>query len=253
MSTILGGFGKGVDGSVSINFGTSAGKNCSKRCRHRSDYKGANATNACYAEAIEKRPDRTQLLAKLQRHDKMPAALVCGSALLELQAMQAKGIVPPWVRFSTAGSLPMPGNVTNGFRTQLRALVTWLVSHDIPIHLPVETHGKAEFYRSIVGDLVCVRESLQRVGSHTTAVGAVSWVSGDDILQGKAIFLRRIERARKECKERTATTGRKAVVCPAIVASFKQRLGADHNPLAKCGSCTACAVGTIDVCYPKHK
>jgi hypothetical protein len=253
MSAILGGFGKGVDGSVSINFGTSAGKNCSKRCRHRSDYKGADATNACYAEAIEKRPDRTQLLAKLKRHDKMPAALVCGAALSELQALELRGIVPPWVRFSTAGSLPMPGDVTNGFRTQLRALVTWIVSHGIPIHLPVETQGKAEFYRTIVGDLVCVRESLQRLGSHTTAVGAISWVSGDDIVTGKAIFLRRIERARAECKERTAATGRKAIVCPAIVASFRQRLGADPNPLAKCGSCTACAVSTIDVCYPKHK
>jgi hypothetical protein len=253
MNAILGGFGKGVDGSVSINFGTSAGKNCSKRCRHRSDYKGANATNACYAEAIEKRPDRTQLLAKLKRHDKMPAAIVCGAALSELQALHLRGIVPPWVRFSTSGSLPMPGDVTNGFLTQLRALVSWLVSHDVPIHLPIETSGKAEFYRSIVGDIVCVRESLQRVGSHTTAVGAVSWVSGDDIITGKAIFLRRIERARKECKERTAGTGRKAIVCPAIVASFKQRLGTQPNPLAKCGSCTACAVDTIDVCYPKHK
>jgi hypothetical protein len=253
MSTILGGFGKGVDGSVSINFGTSAGKNCSKRCRHRSDYKGPGATGACYAEAIEKRPDRTQLLAKLKRHDKMPAAIVCGAALSELQALELRGIVPPWVRFSTAGSLPMPGDVTNAFRTQLRALVSWLVYYNIPVHLPIETNGKAEFYRSIVGDLVCVRESLQRVGSHKTAVGAVSWVAGDDIITGKAIFLRRIERARAECKERTAGTGRKAIVCPAIVASFKQRLGADHNPLAKCGSCTACAVSTIDVCYPKHK
>ena len=182
----------------------------------------------------------------------MPAARIVAMALLELQELERKGIAIPWFRFSTNGSLPMVADVSPLFRSQLRALCSWLVTRGIPIHLPVESAGKAEFYRSIVGDIVTVRESLQDPTAHVTTQGAVSWVAGADIV-GKDTFRRRIAAARSQAAERYSATGRKTVVCPAIVASFLQRLGADRNEKTKCGSCNACALQHIDVVYPKHK
>lgn len=279
MANVLGSFSKGADGSVSINFGTSGGSNCSKRCIHHPDSKRANATRKCYAAAVERRADRVQLHEKLKRHERMTAARLCGAALLELQRMERQGKLPPWVRFSTNGSLPMPSSAGNLFLIQLRSLVQWIVDRGIPVHLPVESHDKAEFYREAIGDLVTVRESLQTPGSHTTAQGAVSWVAGADIT-GKNIRARRIERARQEAKERREATGRKAVVCPAVCNGWKlktaqsQASGAlrkhgesspEHNETlaqvqnatvaasnAKCGNCIACSLPSVDIVYPLH-
>jgi hypothetical protein len=252
MASVIGSFGKGVDGSVSINFGISGGKNCSKRCVHHPKAKRKNATRACYAAKLETRPDRQQLKAKLERHDAMPAWKICGIALVELQDMESRGTLPPWVRFSTNGSLPMPGEVNSLFKSQLRALVTWLSTRGVPVHFPIETEDKAQFYRELVGDLVTVRESLQSPGMHASARGPVSWVAGSDI-HGKDTFIRRIEAARQECRQRLATVGRKAVVCPAVVAGFMARMkGGTKNEKAKCGNCNACSLEHIDVCYPQH-
>jgi hypothetical protein len=252
MSNVIGSFGKGVDGSVSINFGVSGGKNCSKRCRHHPESKRKNRTRACYAAKLEQRPDRQQLTAKLQRHDALPAWKLCGMALVELQDLEARGVLPPWVRFSTNGSLPMPSEISGLFRNQLRALVSWIVTRQIPVHLPIETADKARFYREILGDIVTVRESLQEPGSHASAPGPVSWVAGSDI-SGKDTFKRRIDAARQECRERFLALGRKAIVCPAVVAGFLARMkGGTKNGKAKCGNCTACSQDHIDVCYPQH-
>lgn len=252
MANVIGSFGKGVDGSVSINFGVSGGKNCSKRCLHHPGSKRKGATRACYAARLEKRPDRKQLAAKLERHDGMPAWHVCGMALVELQRMEASGTLPPWVRFSTNGSLPMPGDASPLFKAQLRALVTWLAARGVPVHLPIETNDKTRFYREILGNIVTVRESLQEVGSHTFTAGPVSWVAGSAI-HGKDTFMRRIQAARRECRERRMALGRKAIVCPAVVAGFQARMkGVTKNDKAKCGNCNACSLEHIDVCYPKH-
>ncbi|MEQ9406887.1 MAG: hypothetical protein RIK87_04140 [Fuerstiella sp.] len=45
-------------------------------------------------------------------------------------------------------------------RIRPKTLVQWIVKRGISVHLPVETHEKAEFYREAIGDLVTVRESL---------------------------------------------------------------------------------------------
>lgn len=252
MANVIGSFGKGVDGSVSINFGVSGGRTCSKRCRHHPGSKRRNKTGACYAAKLEKRHDRQQLAAKLLRHDAMPAWKICGIAMIELQDMESRGKLPPWVRFSTNGSLPMPGDVSSLFRSQLRALVIWLTSRGVPVHLPIETHEKADFYRGIVGDIVTVRESLQDTGSHKTTSGPVSWVAGSTI-HGKNTFRRRVQAARDECRERIQAAGRKAIVCPAVVASFLARMkDGTVNEKAKCGSCNACSLAHIDICYPMH-
>ena len=254
---ILGSFTKATDGAVAINFGISGGANCWSECRHHPEYSGADATNACYAAALETRPDRTQLASKLERHQAMHPARVCEGAMLEIQRLVDAGKAPPWVRFSTAGSVPMPHDVDSAFRAAFRRLVRYLVQHvgADKIHFPVEGKPKANFYRALVGgEGVTVRESLARIGDHKKRDGAVSWVAGDDITTGRAIFLRRIERAREECRERTTATGRKSIVCPAVTAGFRARMkGGKPNARAKCGLCNACAVEHIDVCYPRHK
>ena len=254
---ILGSFTKATDGAVAINFGISGGANCWTECRHHPDYHGTDATNACYAAALETRPDRTQLASKLERHQALHPARICEGAMHEIQRLVDAGKTPPWVRFSTAGSVPMPHDVDSAFRAAFRRLVRYLVQYvgADKIHFPVEGKPKANFYRSLVGgEGVTVRESLARIGDHTKRAGAVSWVAGDDITTGRNIFLRRIERAREECKGRTAVTGRKAIVCPAVTAGFRARMkGGKPNARAKCGLCNACALSHIDVCYPRHK
>lgn len=279
MAAILGSFSKGTNGSVSINFGMSGGSNCSKRCIHHPDSKRTNATRKCYAAVVERRADRVQLREKLERHEGLPAYALCGAALRELQEMERKNKLPPWVRFSTNGSLPMTANAGALFLNQLRTLVKWIVDRGIPVHIPVETRNKAEFYRDAIGDLVTIRESLQATGSHTTAEGAVSWVAGADIT-GKNIRARRAERSRQEARERREATGRKTIVCPAVCNGWKmktaqsQASGAlrkhgENSPehaetlaqvdiasaaalKAKCGNCIACSLPSVDVVYPLH-
>lgn len=273
---ILGSFSKATDGAVSLNFSVSGGTNCSKRCNLHPANTRSDAAGRCYAVVIEARPDRVQLKDKLERHGQMPASRVCGMALLELQRMEERGKLPPWFRFSSAGSLPMVGKASPVFLRQLRSLVRWLVDRGVPVHLPVESPSKAAFYREAVGDLIAVRESLQTAGAHLTTAGAVSVVAGADITTGGDIRERRIAAARTMAADRREATGRKTIVCPAVVAGFRlktaqarvsaaQRAGKDAGPLltildqrrnaaarGKCGDCVACASRDIDVVYPAH-
>jgi len=276
MPQILGTFSKAIDGSVSLNFSVSGGRNCSKRCNLHPENPYSTSDVECYAVGVEKRPDRIQLRDKLERHQQMPASRVCGMALLELQRLEERGKLPPWFRFSSAGSLPMPGRASPVFIRQLRALVRWLVERGVKIHLPLESPSKVAFYREAIGDLVTIRESLQAAGSHLTTDGAVSAVAGSDITTGGNIRERRIEAARTMARERREATGRKTIVCPAVVAGFRlktaqarasaaQRAGRDAAPLlaileqkreaagrSKCGGCVACSLSGCDVIYPAH-
>jgi len=254
--SILGTFSKGIENSISINFGVSGGANCETSCQHHPENNGA-----CYAVRAEVRPDRVELTNKLIRHEKMPAYAICGMALYEIQKLVSRGKVIPWIRFSTNGSLPSASAVRNDklFKTQFRVLVQWCVNHGIPIHIPVESNRKARFYRSLVGDLVTIRESVQNEKRFNTAVGAVS------IAVGAGLKLReRIDYAKRAAKLRSDKTGRKTIVCPAVMASFKFKLknrGLDaaaksklktRYSKAKCGACTACANSLTDIVYPIH-
>ena len=254
---ILGSFSKATKGSVSINFDVSGGKSCDAGCTLKN--------TLCYAEIVERRPDRVQLASKLERHGKLPAAQVCGAALIELQALEAKGKVIPWVRISSAGSVPQIEDVTALFISQMRTLLTWCKSRSIPVHFPVETIAKADFYRALFGDLVTVRASLQTDAEFLTYRAAASYVVGRDITEGKAIRARRIEAARTMARERYLATGRKTIVCPAITSDWMRRSarinakknGTDAGRFAdkiKCGKfgCNACENPLIDVIYPQH-
>lgn len=254
--SILGSFSKGIENSISINFGMSAGENCETNCQHHPVNNGA-----CYAVRAEIRPDRVQMANKLARHEAMPAWQICGKAIVEINDILRRGHVIPWARISTNGSLPKANKARKDklFCSQFRSLVKLCVENGVPVHIPVESNKKARFYRSIVGDLVTIRESVQNVKRFESAKGAVS------IAVGAGEKLRdRIEIARETAKTRTENTGRKTVVCPAVVASFNYKLKnrglkqVERTELktryskAKCGACTACAQSTIDIVYPIH-
>lgn len=263
--SVLGGFGKAIENSVSLNFGVSGGDDCDTKCRMHPDYvlpdhlKPIGLENKCYALTTEKRFDRKQLADKLVRHSKMNPAMICGRAIIEVQDVLRREFDIPWFRFCTNGPLPKVTKARKNklFLSQLRKLVELLVANNIPVHLPVETHAKAKFYRSIVGDLIEVRESLQDVKRFNTAKGSVSFVVGVGTLP------ERIEQARAAAKARTDSTGRKTIVCPAVVAGFQKKLKnrglniVEKEDLKaryskqKCGACKACAQN-VDVVYPSH-
>lgn len=241
--SILGTFGKGVDGSLSINFSVSGADNCDDRCVHKG--------STCYAERIEKRPDRAQLAAKLARHGSMPAWQVCGRAIVEINALLAQGKTIPWLRVSTAGSLPQPEVVRGNklFASQFRALLQLCATHGIPIHIPVETYDKARFYRALAGSLAVIRESAQNAERFLVATGQVSTVAGTR----EHSMLERVDVARDLARERYETTGRKTIVCPAVVAGFRAKLKTHApNDKTKCGNCTACSRADTDIVYPLH-
>jgi len=251
---VLGSFGKGLDGSVSVNFDVSGGANCELACPHHPDSTAEEATGACYAVRTELRPDRTQLRDKLERHATMPAWLVCGRALAELSHRVCRGESIPWVRISTSGSVPPPHEARRNkpFRVMLCKLLEFCQANRIPVHLPVETYAKARYYRSLVGDLAVVRESATSLDRFQHAKGPVSVAVG----QPGARRVDRVAEARAVAKQRREQTGRKTIVCPAILHSWASNPITKNpippNPRAKCGACVACALAQVDIVYPLH-
>lgn len=254
---VLGEFDKGISGSCSLNFCTAGGTHCSMHCPIR---------DVCYAYANENRFNRKALKLKLERHGKTDPVELVKQAIEEIKHRIKKNNIPPWFRFSTDGSLPMPKKATKEFISELRKLIRLLNKHDIPCHLPVETKEKARFYQKKLGKLIVVRRSCAtRNKAFLNASGPVSTVVGtfeQDQVQ-------RVEAARKLTKKRYELTGRKCIVCPAIIAGFNFTTATNKasarkrnklpfeppvkNLKAKCGNCKACVHKHMDIVYPLHK
>ena len=251
---VLGKYGKAIPGSASLNFCESGTQHCETACRHHPESTAKDATRGCYAVTLEQRHDRKELKNKLRRHYKMGPARVVGKAILELQDRVEKGKKPPWIRLSTDGSVPPPEKADALFIRQLRTFLTICRDNDIPVHFPVESYGKRQFYHSKVGDLVCVRVSLQNTQAQWLYKGPCSWVAGTDILSGPNILRRRIDSARFEAKRRYNATGRKSIYCPAIFGGwFLRGPGSKEKRMKmKCGNCVACANPNVDVVYAYH-
>ncbi len=248
---ILGTFSKGIEGSITINFSLSGGRNCDIACPHHPRSVAASATKACYALRVEGRPDRSNLKRKLQRHARFSAVTICNRALMEVIELQRKGESIPWLRVSTNGSLPQPADVRGNrlFVDALRRLISHCRQSGIPIHIPVETYAKARFYRALLGSLAIVRESAHSSERFLRAAGAVSVVAGNR----DQSRIQRVESARQLAAARRLATGRKCIVCPAVANSFAARRDpGKRNARAKCGVCVACALADVDVVYPLH-
>lgn len=237
LSSVLGGFSKGCNGSVALNFARSGGSNCERNCPYHPDSTAAEPASArCYAVRIEDRPDRQQLAAKLDRHESAGADAVLAAAERELAAAAYR---LPWLRISAFGSVP--AKVPAG----LRPLLLRLVRAGTPIHLPVETAQKASRYRRALASTgIAVRESMTSRRRWRTAEVPASIVAGSMDQSPRD----RVAAAKAIAAERTVHTGRRAVVCPAVAAKHL-RTGSAR---AKCGLCTACADPAIDIVYPAH-
>jgi len=238
---ILGGFGKAIRGAVSLNFGRSGGDNCAASCPYHPRSTSAHASvqaARCYAATCETRADRQQLAAKLNRHETTAAAALIDAARVEFARKSARGVVP-WFRFSSFGSVPkiVPSN--------FRALCIEVLAAGTPIHLPIEDSPKISKYLAAVGDITTVRASVAAPcfdaysGACSTVIGSMS----DDTPR------ERVALAVQAAKARTAASGRKCIVCPAVAASHLRT----KSKAAKCGNCVACADLGVDVIYPVHR
>lgn len=275
--SVLGSFSKGVPNSAALNFGLSGGVNCEETCRHHPNHPNAaeNPADACYAWLLELRHDRVQLKNKLGRHERLPASEIVGRAQIELEREALYDLAPrPWLRISTAGSLPGRKKALRDSRfvPRFRGLLEFFQKRSGTgrVHLPVESAAKARFYREIVGDLVTVRESLQTprmtpetIAAHPIPAGPVSFTAGETEPAGPGRRLRVLAAAAAAAAAWARRTGRKTIVCPAVRVSFLSRLksfqrGRSKSEIeqwragAKCGSCRACALAHIDVVYPAH-
>jgi len=271
---VLGSFSKGIKSARTLNFGISGGANCDTSCRHHPIHYGAGAPHdgACYAWMVEKRADRQQLADKLDRHEKLPASIVTGKALVELSRAVLHGTTVGWLRISTNGAVPSPAAALadRRFLPLLREFLTTAKRAGIPVHFPVESAEKAAFYREHVGDLVTIRESVQThnmgadtIATHDIPVGACSFTAGENVGAGPGKRARILVAAAAAAAAWAQRTGRKTIVCPAVRVSCLARTKAGRGNRtaeqvqawragAKCGSCTACALAHIDVVYPAH-
>ena len=270
-------FSKGIRGALALNFGQSGGANCERSCRHHPIHFQAGGARAgedgeCYAAEVERRGDRAPLADKLGRHEALPAADIVGRAIVEVSAMFLRGISVPWFRFSTNGALPgrAAALADRRFIPLLRELLSTLGKHKTPIHFPVESAGKAEFYRETIGDLATVRESIQTpdmsadtIATHSIPAGPCSFTAGESVGAGPNKRGRILVAAAAAAAAWAKLTGRKTIVCPAVRVSFISRTKAGRGSRsleqvaewrnnAKCGSCTACANKTYDIVYPAH-
>jgi hypothetical protein len=275
ISSVLGTFSKGTKRARTINFGISGGKNCESSCRHHPDRFNTNEPHAgrCYAFNVEQRDDRTQLAAKLERLDKLPASQVIGRALVELSQMIIRAaIMPDWLRISTNGAIPKPEEATadRPFIPLLKETLKFAKQHGIPVHLPMESAAKAKFYREKIGDLAVVRESIQTpsmnpltILNHPIPDGPVSFSAGEEVPAGKNKLARVLAAATLAAAAWSRLTGRKTVVCPAVRVSFLAKTTAGKNGRTpaqvekwrsanKCGSCVACSLKHVDIVYPCH-
>jgi hypothetical protein len=239
--TTLGTFSKSA-GGVHCSYSRCGGCNCDvDACWHNQDNTDPDADHSCYGPRFQTL--RPTLMAKLQRHERMGAARVSWQAADELKwAMPA----PTILRISAFGSLP--NEPTPEDIVALRALLKAANARAIPIHCPIEGHVKSLLYRGHVGDLCTVRESLTGYQGLATDPGPVSFVCGRPGMTRVDC----LQLTRDVCKTRTAATGRRCVVCPAIAATFRHRAGLGPSPRCKCGFCLVCCRADIDVGYPHH-
>ena len=245
ITTPVGSFGKGVKGSITLNFSTSGGANCDVACRHHPLATGEGATRACYAVHVEKL--KPSVNVNLTRKESAGFAATCNAMATELRKRAERGDSFPWARLSAFGSVPQPATLTDADKVAFGELLDVLASIDAPVHFPVESLAKVFAY----GDMaqrrgIAVRLSLQSDAAALNAATAnlpVSWVAGE---RGQS-FAEKMADARSTAKARKDATGRNVVICPAVVATLARK-----GRKVSCGECTACANASIDVCYPLH-
>jgi len=227
LGTIFGSFGKGVKGSLSINFSESGGLWCAASCV----FKG----RGCYAENLEKR----QLsIAENGRRHRENFALFLRAVAASIGAKASA----PWTRFSVFGTIAPPDVWSLDDHNELARIAEQL--DHTRVHFPVETVEKARALRRL-GFYPRVSD-----GESAAALTHGFPVSlGCNNLDGITITGRMSRERRQQvtAPARAMAAGFRAAgisakVCPAIVGN------------AKCGACRLCngVDGPQVVIYPRH-
>ena len=252
-------FTKGDDGSFSLNFGRSSGENCDVGCQHHKNSIHSDPTFACYSSTSEFQ--RASVRSFLDDQEGRGALQTLGLAMIHFGELLAfaqnneETVDITWLRFSSAGSAPpedkIPIHEKKRYEKLLRQFVVRVLSHGIKVHFPVESQAKWEYYNRLIGDLITIRLSNQTDDQFLSTPVPSSRVVGKEITTkthpGK-VFVERIKLAKQIAKQRYENTGRKTIVCPAIVSTFEKR-----EKKILCGNCTACANRNLDVIYPLHR
>ena len=240
---ILGVFGKGIKGSIALNYAESCSPDCDLNCPYHFKSISKHAVNRkvrCYAHKLENRSDRRDLLSKLQRHRRTNKVSLTASAIEETERIGPSNI--PWVRISAFG--PVPPIPPDNFRQFCEPFADG--KH---LHLPVESWAKTVKYRKVLEGLnVAVRRSCPTVNHFMRASirsNPVAVVVGNM----DQAPMERLTDSRQVAKRRSRRTSRKCIVCPAIAVQHNRK----RSKLAKCGNCTACANPEIDIVYPAHR
>lgn len=237
---------KFLPGSLSLNFGQSGGAYCDVACSfHPHNSTDSAQPDSCYA--VRSARLRPMVARSEENRQQIHPTRLVNMAIVELEAILANGGSVPWFRFSAAGSLPQREQIPKGFIAAVRQLIGILNRHSIPVHFPKEGES-AEVYRAMVGDLVAVRRSfaidssafIDYQDSASVVVGELGQSLPDKVAASRAV-----------ARAHQAKTGRKTVVCPAILSSIAARKNVGR-PRVQCGTCTACAVVDFDIVYPRH-
>jgi len=243
-ANVLGSFSKAVPGSRALNMGRSGGRNCWRGCAMHPESESPYAVpeaGRCYAATLENGFRGKNVRAKLDRIEDADPDAVIDVADAELRQRRYR---LPWFRLSAFGSVP--DRIPAGFVRMLERV------HDAgtPIHFPIEDPDRVDRYRSALPDGIAVRWSIPMGDSDswTTYVGPCSTVAGSMRDRPK----QRIEDARMVASERRQATGRRTIVCPAIVTSTLRRTDKSVRAV-KCGECRHCADTSTDVVYPVHR
>lgn len=248
---ILSNFAKGTQLAKAINFGPSGGSNCPSTCQLNvtGNPNWQPADGWCYAMRLELY--RPVLLNRLTQLLKLSVADICLRAMSELHNLLQIGINIHHVRFCSAGSMRQFASLSRRDRLMFVRFAQWLAHHIPTTWLPIADELEARQYSRLIGKWITVRHSVSndRFLSCTTPCSTVVGQVGQT-------WHSKLAQAYELAKCRLAATGRKTIVCPAIVQAWQYRWGHGKNaPKAKCGSrgngCDACCNRNLDIVFPK--
>lgn len=219
------------ENSLALNFSRSGGADCDDSC-------ALKKSGICYAMASQR--IYKALYAKLERHEKNGFEWVINEALHAIEGNPGDFEGLKFFRFSTHGTVP-----NRSFSTSERIALTrfgdLLKGNNVLIHFPVET---VEKYNRVMDCGIQPRLSFQDRINGSLCSPLCSSVTAGVRRQAK---LERIGEARKIAGF-ARKTGKRAVICPAIVSSFVKREGK-----ITCDQCRLCASDKVGmVIYPMH-
>lgn len=230
----LGGFSKAVEGGLSINFGTSGGRNCSPQCQ-------ALKKGLCYAVHTERLKPSIQI--KGERLESLGFYKACLAYKHEIEKRKAKGETFPWVRLSTFGSVPnrpLRSHEIEAFVAMIKSL-----PDDAPIHFPVESRQKAERFRAIAWANGLQDRLIVRLSAQSDKTAKEEHDKGNAC--SRIVFDGATKRERLANAHKLSRKLKQASVCPAIASTILRR---PHK--VKCGECKLCAQPGRLILYPQH-